>query len=306
MYKITAIRKAFKPNANIRLDYEWDTLVRFLTSPRRIQIKKELPLWSPARFLGRTELTNEKVTFISLAVFDIDSGVPFDAHKSFQEFQYIAHTSFSHTPKNNKWRLIIPFEEPIPRHLWKYVWGKLHQFFKESTGHDMDVACKDERRFYYLPAVGEHYQYSINDKGRTLGYNLETLEREYRIHLEKEAKLKEDRQRERERLNDLPDYSRDFRKEFMDDLRFERSWREALGRRIGAKITNDRAINFVCPKCGRKDATFFYTDPVILWDKNGEAYCVNHKAYCFHKESCGNGRPTEWTLWALARQMGVS
>lgn len=305
MYRITAIKKAYKPQANIRLELSWDTFVRFVTMPREINEKKELPLWSPARFISRTELTNQKVETVALAVFDIDEGLWFEAHDSFSDYQYIAHTSFSHTPSKPKWRLIIPFEVPIPRHLWGFVWGKLHKFFEEITNVSMDAACKDARRFYYLPAAGEHYKYHINEKGRTLGYDLETLEIEYRYQREREAELKEERRREKERLADMPDYTRDFRKEFINDLKFERSWRESLGHRIGAKITTDRAVHFTCPRCQRNDATFFYLDPVILWDSNGEAYSVNHKAYCFHKESCGGGRPTQWTLWGLAREMGA-
>ena len=306
MYKITAIRKAYKPDANIRLEYSWEQLVGFITHPRPITIKKDLPLWSPARFNSRTKLTNEKVDAVSLAVFDIDEGVPFECHQCFGEYQYIAHTSFSHTPNEHKWRLIIPFEVPIPRHLWTFVWGRLHKFFQDTTGREMDVACKDARRFYYLPNKGENYQYFVNDTGRTLGYDLETLERDYRFHKERERELKEERRREKERLADVPEYTRDYKKEFMDDLRFERHWRESLGQRIGAKITTDRAVNFTCPSCGRKDATFFYLEPVIMWDENGEAYSVNHQAYCFHKESCGHGRARKWTLWGLAREMGVA
>ena len=80
MYRITAIKKAYKPQANIRLELSWDTFVRFVTMPREINEKKELPLWSPARFISRTELTNQKVETVSLAVFDIDEGLGFEAH----------------------------------------------------------------------------------------------------------------------------------------------------------------------------------------------------------------------------------
>lgn len=306
MYKITAIKKAYKPEINHRLIYSWNTLTRFLVMPRDTPQKKELPLWSPAIFTSDTQLKNETVDVVSLAVFDIDNGLPFSTHESFMDYQYIAHTSFSHTPQHNKWRLVIPFEEPIPSYLWTFVWGKLHKFFQDTTGKNMDVACKDARRFYYLPAGGKHYQYKVNESGRTLGYDLGTLHQEYKEHKEKEKKLREERQREKERLADMPEYTRDFNREFKDNLRFERGYRMSLAQRVGAKVATDRAVHFTCPRCQRKDATFFYLDPIVMWDENGEAYSMNHHAYCFHKESCGNGNARKWTLWGLAREMGVA
>ncbi len=319
MHNITAIKKAYKPTTtNIELSYDWDMLVKFITTPRNIQEKKELPLWSPATFHCNDSLTNDNVKEISMAVFDIDNGVPWETHKSFDAYQYIAHTSFSHQEKNHKWRLIIPFESPIPARYWPLVWQRLQSFFISITGQETDISCKDARRFYYLPAADKHfvgfypnpkdgwrYRWVHNDYGRTLSYDFQEMERIlFDLEVKRKATL-ERKAQEKTKRTCIPEYSRDFRSEMIEDLSFEASSRISLGRRIGAKIVLDRAVNFPCPKCGRKDATFFYLDPCIMYDDNDKEYATNIHAYCWHKNSCGNGTASQWTLWGLARALGV-
>ena len=106
--KITALKKIYNPKEPIFLDYSFEKLAQFIITPRNNKEKIEVPAWSPATFQG-DKLTNDNVVEISCAVFDIDEGLKWKVHKYFKEYKYIAHTSFSHSDKLHKWRLVIPF-----------------------------------------------------------------------------------------------------------------------------------------------------------------------------------------------------
>ena len=325
MYKITAIRKIYEPISYKKLTFSWETFSRFITMTRTDgqKDKKEVPVWSPACF-GRYPLKNDNVLFVSFAVFDIDGGLEWDKHNLFDSYQYIAHTSFSHTYANHKWRLIIPFETPIPNELWLTAWNRLAKWFEDITGIKADKACKDARRFYYLPTgkpsmedgvVRGFYSYEgkyqrvrthVNNEGRTLAYDLQDLKQEKEHIEQKKRRWLEKKRRELMAMENLPEFQRNAQRELKLRILTDRSWRETLGLRMGAKITHDRAVKFKCPGCGKSDATYFYLDPIVVNgvnEKTGEEVqvCVNFKAYCQHLNNCG----LSWDLFELGKQMGV-
>lgn len=324
MYNITAIRRAYDPIKYKKLRFSWETFTRFITMTRTDghQDKKEVPVWSPASF-AKYPLKNENVLFVSFAVFDIDGGLEWDKHHLFDAYQYVAHTSYSHTYDKHKWRLIIPFETPIPNELWSTAWKRLSKWFEDITGMKPDKACKDSRRFYYLPSgaksyddgvVRGFYRYEgklqrvlthINNNGRNIAYDLDELYQEKKRMEEANKRWIEKKRRELEALRNKPEYLRNPQRELRLSLLVDRTWRETLGLRLGGKITHDRAIKFPCPGCGKSDATYFYLDPIVVVNVNdkGEQYesCVNFKAYCQHLNHCG----LSWDLFELGKQSGA-
>lgn len=325
MYYITAIRRAYDPKKYKKLRFTWENFSKFITMVRTDghKDKKEIPVWSPASFI-RYPLKNENVLFVSFAVFDIDGGLEWDKHHLFDSYQYIAHTSYSHSYEKHKWRLIIPFETPIPNELWSTAWDKLSKWFEEMTGHKADTACKDARRFYYLPTGGKSYgdglirgfyrhngefqllHTHINNEGRAISYNIDDLKQEKQQVEERKRRWVEKKRAELKAMANMPEWARNPQRELRLRILTDRSWRETLGLRLGGKLTHDRAVKFPCPNCGKSDATYFYLDPIVVVnvDENGKEneICVNFKAYCQHLNKCGG---LSWDLFQLGKQLGA-
>jgi hypothetical protein len=149
------------------------------------------------------------VVEISCAVFDIDEGLEWEVHNHFKDYQYIAHTSFSHCDTKHKWRLVIPFTTPVPSHLWEGAWMQCKRFFFEMTGKPMDEKCKDARRFYFVaagePIMGsnpktycnglDEYLVHVN-YGQCMSIDFQKCEN-YKAQLEQEQKDKIERMKRR-------------------------------------------------------------------------------------------------------------
>jgi len=298
MYKITALQKIYKPNEPVFLDYSFEMLCEFIGKPRTEKEKKEIPAWSPATFKDG-KLTNDNVESVSCAVFDIDEGLDYEAHYNFRNYQYIAHFSFSHTLEKHKWRLVIPFTQPVPSHLWEGAWLQCKRFFFEHTGQVMDEKCKDARRFYFLNNTcgggdGNRYIASFNPEGNTLSIDFQQCE-EYKSKMELVQKEKIERMKRRyNAIQSLPPYMQNPKESLALKLATDTHYREQLGYKIGGKNSggaNPRMIGWTCPSCGRSDATYFYISP--LGNRT--------TAQCGHMNSCG-----EWfSLFQLGRDKGV-
>jgi P4 family phage/plasmid primase-like protien len=79
---------------------------------------------------------------------DVDHDVE-DADRFLALFPYegVAYSSFSHTEENPRFRVVIPYTEPIPPKLQVQVWG----WANRHSGEVIDPKCKDATRLYYLP-----------------------------------------------------------------------------------------------------------------------------------------------------------
>ena len=291
--KITALKKIYKPNNPVFLDYHFETLASFLITPRHETKKEEIPCWSPATF-SNIPLKNDNVVGVSCAVFDIDDGAKWDTHHLFDRFQYIAHTSFSHTEKEHKWRLVIPFDVPVPSHLWEGAWMQCKRLFFETTGKTIDEKCKDARRFYFLGAKKNGYNVHVNPIGQTFSIDFEKCI-QYKDEIKRQEKEKLERMKKRyNAIQNLPQYAQDPKESLWLKLSTDSSYRDELGRKIGGKNSggaNPRMIGWNCPSCGRDDATYYYIEP--LGNKT--------TAQCGHLSSCGQW----WTLFTLGRTFGA-
>ena len=209
-------------------------------SPRGDKEKIEIPAWSPAIFKGQ-KLTNDNVVEISCAVFDIDEGLQWDTHKDFKKYQYIAHTSFSHTATKHKWRLVIPFTKPVPSHLWEGAWLQCKRFFFEHTGKVMDEKCKDARRFYFLgagePVIGTNpveyengrdpYLMHVN-YGESFFIDFDKCQK-YKEQLEYEQRKKIERMKRRyNAIQSLPPYMQNPKESLALKLATDTHYREQL------------------------------------------------------------------------------
>ena len=301
MYKITAIPRINNTWNPYFANLSFAELAKFICRPRE-GIKKDrectIPAWSPASFNGMG-LSSEHVTEISCMVYDIDDGLTWDTHELFYMFQYIAYTSPSHSCDHHKWRLILPFDEPVPVQYWGLVWEHMVDYFEQRTnsllnGGNIDKTCKDPRRFYFFGKKSKWFESHINSNGYAFWVNLDEIkqkkaeqERAQQLALEKQrAKLRE--------LQKKPLRNRDVYNELRMNLNLRSDYRETLAHRIGGRITqgtNPRVVGWECPQCHRSDCTFYYVNPV--GNKLG--------AFCNHRNSCG----MSMGLFQLGRIKGV-
>jgi hypothetical protein len=63
----------------------------------------------------------------------------------------ITHTTWSHTPRQLKARVVFPFDCECPVEKWPEVW-RAGQRWAATWGAKVDAACKDPSRLYFLPA----------------------------------------------------------------------------------------------------------------------------------------------------------
>ncbi len=97
--------------------------------------------------------TNQAVEKISAIVLDLDNGeISEKGIKSFLEgLEYFAHTTYSHSPKKPKWRVIIPFSKLVaPVKL-----GAVFEYFNSLFKGNLDSCGKTQSQLYYFPSCPE-------------------------------------------------------------------------------------------------------------------------------------------------------
>ena len=61
---------------------------------------------------------------------------------------YLAYTSYSHRPDDQRWRVFVPYASPIERSKHEAVFEHFNALFE----NDLDVSCKKPGQIYYTPA----------------------------------------------------------------------------------------------------------------------------------------------------------
>lgn len=89
---------------------------------------------------------------VFMAVLDLDhqQEPPETLLAPWKDLNYIFHTTYSHNPEENdgRYRLIIPFAEPVTAEEFREIWPVLY----ERSGHRADGKCKNLSRVFFLPA----------------------------------------------------------------------------------------------------------------------------------------------------------
>lgn len=300
MYKITALERVYNVHEPYFLNYSFSQLAKFLSTPREgIKTDKTctIPAFSPASFKG--PLKSEFVTEISCMVYDVDDGLYFHEHEKFKNFQYIAYTSPSHSSDHHKWRLVLPFEDPIPAKYWPWVWDYMIDYFERKVncllnGGDIDKKCKDPRRFYFLGKKSKWFDFHVNDSGYNFWVNMEEIRNLKEQQEEAQRKAMAAQRAKLREASKKPSRNRDAYNELRMNLNINIDYRRILAQRIGGRITNGtnpRVVGWECPLCHRNDCTFYYLNP--LGNKIG--------AFCNHRNSCG----MMMGLFELGRIKGV-
>lgn len=111
--------------------------------------KTDLRLWSPADYTPNQKRGADAVRSISCLVLDFDGGIdPMDATRLLSPHFVIAHSTWSHSPAIPKFRLCLPFSQPIRAADFRAVW----EFASQRVKRTCDQALKSPGSTFALPA----------------------------------------------------------------------------------------------------------------------------------------------------------
>ena len=241
-------------------------------SNRKWKGKDKEMLWSPAVYEPQATRKKANVVKVSCMVYDVDDGTPFEMHALFSDYYYYAHTTASSTPETPKWRLVLPLKKAVPGKEWGRAWEAGRRLFKDRTGSDIDGACKDPSRMYYVAppkdmcqvATSSRKAFTSYDEGVFLDLDWRSIEKpkpRNKVVSLTQRKAKTAKSSERK---------------IMEALRSEPDSRKVAAERLGAQITGDGIARYIeCPQCRKKDV-WFCIDP-----------SQKHTAQCNHRNSCG-------------------
>ena len=113
----------------------------------------------------RITRANVNVVSVSMVVMDFDQGSIADIHEKLKEVNHLIYTTFSHSLRVAKFRLIIPLKTPVPVSQYREVWEQVNIL----TGGIADQSCKDPARLHFLPScppetAGDRYAQGFSDK----------------------------------------------------------------------------------------------------------------------------------------------
>lgn len=137
-------------NVPYQRDLTWAQLPdKFFKAHTTRKDKKGGLTMSPVSYKPGAKRGNQGVDLIYCAVFDVEHHGPFEAlREKLHGYAYLAHSSYSHTLEDPRFRIILPLASPVPADQWPHFWAKLNQWL----GGINDPLTKDAARIYYLPS----------------------------------------------------------------------------------------------------------------------------------------------------------
>ena len=296
MYNITLFRDVLQPQNMLQKKYTFEQIYLFLTHARKPVPKKKQVAWVPATFTAGTKRANANCKEVSLMVIDIDGmfGYTYVQDRLLHmRLQHMLHTSFSHSPKCDKFRVVLPLMTPVPAAEWKHwhrgmctwwdenihipsnvkIHGQLDDYrLPMLDKQELDRRAHDSCRAYYAGYKTQYFKSHLYMDGGFVDFAsyAERAKLQEEIRLEKK-KLEAEQARLRleahkKHLDGKRSSYSDQRKYYYEMLKTQADWRRALAVKLGAGIVHspsgDRAVKWMCPQCQRNDATYFYINPI--------------------------------------------
>ena len=129
------------------------------------QSQKDGPAWIPAVFGQQLNARGHQryagnVIALYAAVLDIDKNITRTRiETTLHGLCYAAHTSYTHHPAAEKWRVIIPLKKPLPPSFADAICD----YFSALFGDGLDTHCRNPDHLYFRPACPPdatvHYQH---------------------------------------------------------------------------------------------------------------------------------------------------
>ncbi|SFA75066.1 hypothetical protein SAMN04515620_102111 [Collimonas sp. OK607] len=161
----------------------WPEFVSALQKPE-VRSAKDGPGFIPANF---RELRREDrcIEYLTALVLDLDGKTQPITREQIATlldgYTFVAHTTFSSTPENLRWRVVIPYTRPATVVEHQRAYEHMQQVFEGA----IDPACKNPSRFFYGPAcphgMEPHFQ-CFSSEGVTLDPSQFTTAGEVQAH----------------------------------------------------------------------------------------------------------------------------
>lgn len=247
-----------------------ETIISGLLQPCRnepVKEKNQVPLWSPTIFQGSRSGKNAQ--FISFLVFDIDDGLTqYDTWKLFRNWKVLAHTSFSHKPDFQKYRIILPLAEPVPAAEWSRAYQAANMLWNElvGKGEPDQKALKDIARIYFRYVIPK--QEAELDSPQQSNYSLKGHLLDLPWQSIPKPKIKTYIAPRRE----------SGKKASFEEICLDPSVRSKLADQAGGVICDNTVRKILCPQCNNHSVYF----TINLAAPNSVKY-----PQCNHKNSCG-------------------
>lgn len=123
-----------------------------------VRVEKTGRCFSPTIYKPGTSRANANVVSMTALVGDFEHTVHWDVvFPLLERWEYVMHTTFSHTLADPHYRIILPFVVPVDAQAW-VEWVKAsvdRQIFKDLN----DKVAKDPSRFYYYATARPEAQY---------------------------------------------------------------------------------------------------------------------------------------------------
>lgn len=106
----------------------WAELVIALSTHRETADKHDGALWSPVIPApdGPHRRCNVAIAAVSAVVFDVDDGTPLEAFVSALPGEWVAYSTWSHTPDAPHFHVVMRLSEPIPAEAWRETYERLN------------------------------------------------------------------------------------------------------------------------------------------------------------------------------------
>jgi replicative DNA helicase len=160
----TLWRSLFESRGGKRVACDWEEWLRWPVwqTPAEAATKDDRTHgWSAAAFLADHRLKENVETLWALvldyevpedAPADLVATTPDEACDLWAGCAGLLHTSYSHTPDDPRFRLVLPLNRTVTPAEYAQVWRWAAHGLSVS-GHSIDVGCKDPSRLWFLPVV---------------------------------------------------------------------------------------------------------------------------------------------------------
>jgi len=267
---------------NISMDVE--SICRGLATPihRAIDDKSQLPLWSPTTFNGSRSTAN--ATSISMLVYDLDDGDScFDVWSLFAQrgWTVIGHTSASHSPSHQKYRVILPLAAPLPKVDWERIWRASFELWMDVVGVGIPdtKAIKDMARVYFRYGWTRDSKMETVDGSKLWPQSHPCHPSQYHrsgYWIERPLELRYDHiQLPKPKPRPQIDRSQP---QSLDSAMMDPQLRQSVGINAGGSIVGQYIKHIPCPSCGRR-SVFYSIDPSTANSTKWPS--------CNHVNSCG-------------------
>jgi len=143
----------------IRQEETWETLLShgWWRRPVVVADKVRARGWSPAIFTGdRRAKAGVEAVFALVLDYEAPEGeAPTsldDAFDLWGAYRGLLHTSYSHAPERPRFRVVVALARPVSAAEYSLLWRWAATRCAEA-GHQIDEACRDPSRLWFLPAV---------------------------------------------------------------------------------------------------------------------------------------------------------